>query len=130
MLKRFGWVILLFVLCIQLSGCAPAVFVVGGAAGAGAVVWVKGKLEEELNLPLSKVHQASLAALQELELPVQADRKDMLAAEIRSEFADGKDIWIDIRSLTESSTKITIRVGMFGDQSRSERILETVHRHL
>jgi hypothetical protein len=130
MVRKFGRAVLLFALCLQLSGCAPAVFVVGGAAGAGAVVWVKGKLEEELKLPLGKVHQASLAALKELELPVQEDKKDMLAAEIRSEFADGKDIWISIRSLTESSTKITIRVGMFGDRARSQRILDTVHRHL
>lgn len=130
MLRRFALVALLLALSIEVSGCPPALFVAGGAAGAGAVVWVKGKLEEELNVPLGKVHQASLAGLKELELPIKEDRKDMLSAEIESQFADGKDIWISIRSLAESTTKITIRVGVLGDQPRSERIIEAIHRHL
>ncbi len=130
MLKRLGWAVLLFALCVQLSGCPPAIFVAGGAVGAGAMGWVKGKLEEELHVPLSKVHQASLAALEELELPIEEDRKDMLAAAIRSEFADGKRIWIDMHSLSESSTKISIRVGTMGDKTRSKRLLETIHRYL
>ncbi len=130
MFKKPMWAILSLALFVLVSGCAPAVFLAGGAAGAGGVVWVKGKLQEELSVPLSTVHQASLAALKELELPVIEDRKDKLAAAIRSEFADGKKVWIDIRFLTESLTKITVRVGVLGDQARSQKILEKIHGYL
>lgn len=128
--EKWSWAALLLALSIQISGCPPAVFLAGGAVGAGGVAWVKGELEEEFNLPLSRVHQATLAALKEIELPVKEEKKDKLISEITSQFADGKDIWIHIRSLAESSTKIKIRVGIFGDKSRTHTLLETIHRYL
>ena len=119
---------LLFPVLIQASGCAT--LLVGVAVGAGGVVWAKERLEEKFTVSVSKVHEAALKALEELELPVNEDKKDKLTAKIRSEFADGKRIWIDIQSLSESSAKITIRVGMFGDEAKSRKLLDTIHRHM
>ena len=130
MFEKWSWAVLLLALSIQISGCPPAAFLAGGAAGAGGVGWVKGEMQEEFSLPLTKVHQAALAALKELELPVKEEKKDKLTSEIKSQFADGKQIWIHIRSLAKSSTKIKIRVGIFGDKSRTQTLLETIHRHL
>lgn len=129
MSKRLGWAILLLAVSTQ-TGCPAAVFLAGGAGGAAGVAWTKGKLQEELKAPLSKVHKATISALKELELPIKEDRKDALTAEIRSQFADGKDVWIDIRSLAEASTRITIRVGLFGDESRSRRVLNAIRHYL
>jgi hypothetical protein len=130
MFKRLGHMGLSLALAIQISGCAGAVLVAGGAAGVGAVVWVKGKLEQELSVPLPTVYSATLAALKQFELPIQEKKKDQLVAKVESQLADGKRVWIDIRSLAESSAKITIRIGMFGDQSRSRRLLEAIRRNL
>jgi CRISPR/Cas system-associated protein Csm6 len=130
MFKRWSRLALFFGLAIQISGCAGAALLAGGAAGAGAVVWVRGKLEHQFSVPLSRVYPATLAALKEFELAIQEEKKDKLAAEIQSQLADGKRVWIDMCSLTESSTKITIRIGMFGDRSRSRRLLEAIRRHL
>jgi len=131
MFKRWKQTVLLVALAIQISGCAEAVLVgVGAAGGAGAVVWIKGKMEENLNMPFSKVHTATLAALKDLELPIKKEQKRGLKARIESQFPDEKYVWVSIRAVTESSSKITVRVGVFGDKSRSQKIFEAIHQRL
>jgi hypothetical protein len=118
----------LVLLTMHLVGCAAVV--VGGAAGAGTVVYVKGQLNEDINASVSKVYDASLSALKELELPIIEDNHDTLSAKIKSKFADGDDVWIQIESVTAESSKITIRVGVMGDENKSRRIIDAIHRHL
>ncbi len=131
MFKRWKQAVLLLALAIAISGCAGAVLVgVGAAGGAGAALWTKGKMVEELNASFSKVHTASIAALKDLELPVNTDVKGGLKAKIESRFPDGKYVSIGIRAVTESSSKITVRVGTFGDKVRSEKILGAIHQRL
>ena len=110
------------------SGClALAVGAAGGAAGA---VYVMGKLQDELNHPVSTVHAASLAGIKDLDLPVLQDKEDKLSANLESEFADGKHVWIDLDTVADSRTKITIRVGVAGDEVRSRKILDAIKKHL
>ena len=129
MYKRLTQILLLSVLSVQLCGCAVVLLGAAATGGAGTVMYAKGKLQEELNAPLPQVHRATLSALKELELPSLEVRKDNVTATIKSEFADGKSVSIDIQAITRSSSRITIRVG-FGDKSRSRKILETIHRHV
>lgn len=131
MFKRLNQAVLLVALAVQISGCAEAVLVgVGAAGGAGAVLWAKGRMKEEFAMPFSKVHTATLAALKDLDLPIKKDKKKALKAKIESQFPDGKFVWIGIRAITESSSKITVRVGTFGDKSKSQKIFEAIHRRL
>ncbi|MBW2107225.1 MAG: DUF3568 family protein [Deltaproteobacteria bacterium] len=111
-------------------GCAPAAILAGGVAGAAGVVWVKGSLEETLTVPLDRVHQAALDAIKAFELPVQKDRKDKMSAVLAARFADGKHLQVQLVSLAESSTKVSIRVGVFGDEARSRRLLKEIQRRL
>jgi hypothetical protein len=113
---------------MQLAGCAA--LLVGGAAGAGTVVYVKGQLNENMNASASRVHDASISALDELKLPIIEDNHDRLSAKIKSRFADGSDVWIEIQSVTSESSKITVRVGVVGDEGKSRQILDAIHRHL
>ena len=121
---------LLIALSMQICGCALVVLGAAGAAGGvGTAMYVKGKLQQELDAPLPRVHNATLAALKDLELPTLEAKRDKITATIRSEFADGKRVSIDIQAITNSSSKITIRVG-FGDKSRSKEILDAIHRRV
>ncbi len=128
MLKRITLAVLLIVSSMQLTGCF-ALFV-GAAAGAGGGIWATGKLQQNLNAPLDRVHNASLTALKKLELPVMTDRKDKLTGKIESAYADGKRVWIDTEYVTKETTKISIRVGTLGDEKRSHEILDMIIRHL
>ncbi|NIO04765.1 MAG: DUF3568 family protein [Proteobacteria bacterium] len=129
MVKQWILTVFLLVLSIQLSSCAAVLLGVGATGGVGTAMFVKGKLQEEVNVPLPRLHRATLAALKDLQLPVIEEKSDQLTAKVKSQFADGKNVWIDIRAITEASSKITIRVG-FHDKSRSEKILKTIHRHV
>jgi hypothetical protein len=122
-----GWVIW-SMLAIFSSGCVA--LVVGAAGGAAGAVYVMGKLSEELGHDVPVVHEAALAAMKDLELKVSEDRADKLSAHLESEFADRAHVWIDLDSIGDSKTKITVRVGLTGDEVRSRKILEGIKKHL
>ncbi|MER3422502.1 MAG: hypothetical protein C4293_03990, partial [Nitrospiraceae bacterium] len=69
-------------------------------------------------------------ALKDLDLPIRENRADKLTAHLESEFADGAHVRIDLDSLADSRTKLTIWVGIVGDEVRSRRILEAIKKHL
>ena len=131
LMKNCG-IMLLFVMWTMplMSGCAVALFGAGAGAGVAGATYVMGKLEDEVNAPVPKVQRAAVAALKSLELPVDKQRGDKLAAELESETADQKKIWISITSLTSSRSKIVIRVGLLGDEARSRQILQAIHTRL
>jgi hypothetical protein len=112
------------------SGCTVALFGAGAGAGVAGATYVMGKLEDEVDAPVPKVQQATVAALKSLELPVDKERGDKLGAELESETADHKKIWVSINSLPSSRSKIVIRVGLFGDETHSRQILEAIRTRL
>lgn len=130
-MKKYGIMLLCVVWTMSImSGCAVVLLGAGAGAGVAGAAYVMGKLEDEVNAPVLKVQQASVAALKSLELPVDKQRSDKLAAELESETADQKKIWISIISLTSSRSKIVIRVGLMGDEARSRQILQAIHARL
>ena len=127
MKKILGGLFLAFTV-VATSGCFA--LVVGAAAGAGGVIWAKGSLVKELNVPLDRAHKAGVSALKKLELPIIIDRKDKLTAKLESKFADGTNVWIDMNSLTSKTTKVVVRVGAIGDQTRSQEIMDMIEKYL
>ena len=121
-----------FVLCAVLallcSGCLS--LAVGAAGGAAGAVYVMGKLNDEVNYEMSVVHKATVAALAELELKLLEDKVDKLSAHVESEFADGEHVWIDLESLSDSRTSMTIRVGVIGNEVRARKIYDAIKLHL
>src|SRR5262245_32702535 len=89
------------VLCVFVglfcSGCLA--FAVGAAGGAAGAVYVMGKLKDEVDYPVSVVHDAAVAAMKDLELKLTEDKADKLSAHMESAFSDGINIWIDIDSV-------------------------------
>jgi hypothetical protein len=112
------------------SGCVAAA--VGGAAagGAGGVAYVEGKLDSKEPAPVPVVQRATLEALNELKLPVDSQRGDSSSGRVESSYSDGKRLTVDLDAKGSSVTEVAIRVGTFGDQSRSQQLLDTIRRHL
>ncbi len=130
MAKTLCRLVLLCTLLIQLSGCGLLLLGAGATGGAGTILWTKGKLVEIYESPVTQVHAATIETLRELELPILKDKKDSLTAVVKSEFADGKSVKILIKSMEGALTKIKIRVGIFGDESRSRIILHAIRNNL
>jgi hypothetical protein len=103
---------------------------VGAGAGAAGTVYVMGKLQERVEASVPKVQKATIAGLQDLNLPIQKNEGDKLSAQIESKTADEKAISIKINFVTESLSELTIRVGLTGDEQRSREILRAIKRHL
>lgn len=126
--SRAPGLVLCVVFAFLCSGCFwMAVGAVGGVAGA---VYVMGKLKDEVNYDVSVVHKATVAALADLGLKLLENKVDKLSAHVESEFSDGEHVWIDMESLSDSRTSLTIRVSITGNEVRARKIHEVIKRHL
>lgn len=124
--KMFRTITLL--LCVvSMSGCLLAV---GAAGGAGGVIYYKGNLSEYVDYPVNEIYQATLKVLDKRNLPLYSDVHDSYKAKLTSELDNGKNIWIDIDSVTRQSSEIKIRVGAGGDQKEAVLLLEAIKSHL
>ena len=92
--------------------------------------WVDGKVIQELDVSFSKVVQAAILALQALELNITKTDIAKDVAQIIGEYVDARTIWIDLRSISERSTHLEIRVSVKGNKEASLRILEKIQSFL
>lgn len=126
---RRGWIgALLPLIVVSGSGCVA--LAVGAAGGAAGTAYIMGKLTEELDVPVHRTHEAVVAAFHDLDLAILENKADMLRAYVEGEFTDGKPVWVDIEEFPGEKSKVTIRVGLVGDDSRARRILDAMRRHL
>jgi len=120
------------ILCVFLlattTGCIP--LLIGAAAGIGGMTYVKGTLVHNVDHTVKKVNKASMLALKELNLFILSDELNNRSSVIKAEYEDGKSISVFADAITERSSKITIRVGTFGDQVKSQAILNAILKKL
>jgi hypothetical protein len=111
------------------SGCLA---VAVGAGAAGTVAYLAGDLEVEEPHTIDTVFVASKKALEELRLTVIEGRtaKDALAAQIVARDAAEKEIVIKLKSTTAGTTHISIRVGTFGSEGKSQQIYDRIRANL
>ena len=129
MFKRFAVLVVSGLLLVNIYGCF-ALFA-GAAGGAGTAVWLSGKLTQEFNAPYDRTIEATNAALKSLNLEVTKQSKEEKITQIKSVYTDGKEIWIDIRKITDNSTKVEVRVGAISpDKDASGKILKTIEKYI
>ncbi len=116
-------VLVLATLLLGTSGC---LLLLGAGAGVGGTVFYMGKLEEEVNGSVLKVHRATVAGLKKLKMPIIKDQGDKLSGKVESVTADNQKVLIYIDSLAPSRSKVSIRVGYLGNEARSRRILQAI----
>lgn len=127
MQKRQVFLMLLF-LCPLLAAQGCVVAAVG--AGAGTVAYVRGDLEVVEREKLDAVYKATEKAISELELAVSKKTKDAMSAEIIARDSQDKKIKIKLSATAEGTTKLSIRAGLFGDETKSMLIYEQIKKNL
>lgn len=120
--------ILLIIALITTAGCVP--LLIGAAAGAGGVAWVKGSLEQNFDKTVDRIHRAGLAGVRDIKGTVRKDQIRKHLAKIEFEFDDGQKGTIHIKAVTERSAKLKIRVGILGDETKSHIVLNAILKHL
>lgn len=129
MLKRIFYFLLLGFYCFSLYGCMA--FMAGAAVGGTTAIWVSGRLTQRLNYSLEDTLKATRQAMKSLKLQITKEVVQANVAQIRGRNSDGKNIWINLRSLSSSSTKIEIRVGLVEpDKVVADRLLKEIIRNL
>lgn len=112
--------------CLQ-SGC---LLVAAGAAGAGTVAYIRGELEANVDGRFDAVASAANEAIGDLKFAKINDSKDALTAIVVARTADDKRIEIKVTKVTDAVSKVTIRVGIFGDETISRTILDRIKSNL
>ena len=112
---------------VLVEGCVVAA--VGGGA-AGTVAYIRGDLEAVEAKDIGTVYKATEKALEELGLVVSKKTKDALSAKIIARDAQDKKITIKLNATTEEMTKLSIRVGMFGKETKSRLIYQKIRDNL
>lgn len=107
---------------IVLPGCIVA----AAGAGAGAVAYVRGELDANLNNDYNKVVDSTRRSIKDLEFALVSENKDALKAVFVARTALDKKVEITIENSGKRLTHIKIRVGLFGDESLSVSILDKI----
>ncbi len=119
------------VLVLALSALCPScVLLVAGAAGAAGAMYVNGDFDARLPASPKKCAEAARRVLEDLEIKVTRCDASALDGRVEGKSALDKDIAITLKRDTETETKITIRVGVWGDESVSRQIYEKIKARL
>jgi len=121
-------------LLILLAGtaifCQGCVAVAVGLGAAGTVAYVRGDLESVESKNIEIVYSAALVAAEQLELKVVSKSKDELSAKIIAYDSQNTKIQIKMSAPSESSTKLSIRVGTWGSETKSNRIYQRIYDNM
>ena len=117
-------------LAVVAAGCGVVLIGGGVAAGVSAVVWKRGWLVTTIDEPQDRVFRAAAAAVSDLRIIVEDKKLDDKSAVVDGYAQDSKRVMVKTKRLGEKATRVSIRVGFWGDQQRSLRILEQMKKHL
>ena len=123
LVKQISLFFVLAGLFLAASGCAPS-FV-----GTDAGVYSGNKLYAVANRDLTSMYNATLKALDELEIEVTKKAKDIFYGEVVAQGSDGKTI--TIRLTPEGDlTNLSIKVGLLGNKAKASVIYERIKQNL
>lgn len=116
-------------MAVLVQGCGLELLLVG-AGVASTVAYVRGDLEAVESAKIDVVYDATLKALDKLELKVTRKSKDVLSAMIIARDAQDKKITIKLKAVAEEATKLSIRVGVFGSETKSRLLYQEIRENL
>jgi hypothetical protein len=109
-----------------LQGCV----VVAVAAGVAGVAYVNGDLEATVEASPPKVVEASEAALKGMEIDVTSSEKSGIDGRVVGRSALNKKVEITVKRETDTTSKLSIRIDTFGDESLSRQIYDRIRAEL
>jgi len=134
--RRLLGAVLLGLVLVTQTGC---LWVAAGAAAGGAVatcVYLSTPVSHEYPTDIDHGVAATRTALTELGFTIQKQKHDAAGADVETETTDHTRIRIHLEPLTSPipaegvATRIAVRVGTFGDEQVSDKIIEQISLHL
>lgn len=129
MFKKFVNGLVAIIFLVSLSGCVAVV--AGAAGGAGTSVWLSEKMSQTMNASYERTLKATRSALKSLKLEITKETIEKDITQVMSKHTDGKTIWIDIRRVTDTTSRVDVRVGAVnGNEEASTKILKKIQNYL
>ena len=129
MFKRIMVFIFSGLLLLNAYGCVA--LLAGAVGGAGTAVWLSGKLTQEFHAPYERTIVAAKSALQSLQLEIVKEAREERVTQFKGNYSDGREFWLDVRKVTDNSTKVEVRVGgVSSDKDAASKILKKVQENL
>jgi len=125
--KKLTPVVLLCSLLIGLNACGYVLIgALAAGGGTGTYFFYKGNLKRDYEAPVERMWEATLQAVEELRLSTESKRHDAFGGEIKGVMADGERFQIELERLSNTWTELGVRVGIFGNRTRSEAIHDKI----
>ncbi|MFN0134039.1 MAG: DUF3568 family protein [Phycisphaerales bacterium] len=124
--RRLARVLSVCAIAGQIGGCAtPVIIATAGmsALQAGTAAYIDGRLQAAHVVSLGDAYAAASAALVDLKFNILSSKVREGSALIAAAEDDGRGIEVSLSRRTARVTKVSIRVGLFGDQSVSRLLL-------
>jgi hypothetical protein len=99
-------------------------------ASHDAVAWVRGALKTSVDAPLERTVKATTKALHSLKFSGVATRDDALSGVVTATTAQEDKIEVTLTRISNVQTHVDIRVGTFGGNAVSLRILSEIQQEL
>jgi len=125
---KFKKIYLIIPTLLLLSSCAA--FIVGGAVGVGVVIYQKGQLTSHEGTSYDETLAAVFKAMDQLNYAVEKTEKSVAKEKVIAVTPEGKKIHTTVKYKTIDHTEITIRVGTFGNEELSRKVLEQIKGNL
>lgn len=109
------------------SGCLA---VVAGGAAAGTIAYVKGDSQSVVDASVDTAALVASSVAMEKGLVSISEKNDDTAAILVFRNARDQKTTITIEAVTDSTSKIFVRQGVFGDEDESSFILNEIIRRL
>jgi hypothetical protein len=128
MSRRSIWkysVISCLVFCVY--GCGRPQFI-----GTDAAAYSGGKLYAVASKDMNSVYEATLKALEQLELEIVSDAKDVFYAKVTGKVADGGTITVRLEPGEDTITNMSIKASKFisGNEERARVVYEKIKENL
>ena len=129
-IRRGLGICVLLATAVASSGCIAAAVAVGAGAGVGTYAYVEGKLTDDLAATVPQVVTATNAAFHDLQMTVISSAASAVDGEVIARTAQDKRIKVEISSTSAAVSHISIRVGFWGDEEMSVRVLDAIKARL
>lgn len=120
------------IVCLMCTGCAFLIGAgVGGGAGVGATKYVKGEMESTYAATMATTWVACQNALKEVGINIIGSIKEKPNHwVIKGRTEGGDEVKVKLDALSDKVTKVSVRVGIFGDRQLSTKIHDAISRRL
>ena len=124
--KRSSIGLFLGLIILLNNACA---FLAGGAAGIGVIAFIGGELKSTEEVTLDRAWNATEKAMDDMEFTVKSKEKDALSAQLIAILVSGKQVTINLKKESDRFIEISIRIGVFGNEFLSQRILDKIRKN-